>query len=185
MGGNSITKGENITGSFATENIMTKITPNEWNLISIPSGLVTTSQQMFLTGTVQTIWGYENGTWVKSPRIIEAGKGYWVKGLNVTNSADRNFSKTQATGYGAKTVDATTVIKNNSSTEWRLLGIPDTNLSWVDAYSQVQDNCHTVSIYAYRPSVNPETNDSQTAGWNLDDHIPALSGIWVKQENCQ
>lgn len=180
-------------GEFTTENILTEIVPGEWNLISIPSDLVTTSQHMFVTGTVQTIWGYEDGTWTKSPKLIHAGKGYWVKGLNITDSHDRNFSKTQATGYKARTVTSSTVITDDSSTDWRLLGLP-TALDWANAHEQVHENCHTVSIYSYRPNQlkvdnsganGTATYSTQTAGWNLDSNVSGLSGIWTRQENCK
>jgi hypothetical protein len=164
--------------TFETIDLDVSIVPLKWNLISIPSGKVTTAQQMFLTGTVQTVWGYENATWTKSPRIMHAGKGYWVKGLNVTdlNATDRNFSKTQTTKYGAKDVNSSKILSESSSTDWKLLGI-DKSISWADAYSQVHNNCHTISIYQY----NADDNGS----WNTDSDIPAYSGVWVRQENCK
>ena len=163
-----------IIQEFSTKPINTTLVAGKWNLISIDNGLVTTSQKMFLTGTVQTIWGYENGTWVKSPKLIYAGKGYWVKALNETNSSDRNFSNTQATGYGATPIKLSSFIQDNSSSNWTLLGTPS-KIEWSDAYKQVKNKCHTVSIYEYNASIG---------AWNVDSYIPALSGIWVKQENC-
>jgi hypothetical protein len=161
--------------TFNTYDLNVSIVPLKWNLISIPSGKVTTAQQMFLTGTVQTVWGYENATWTKSPRIMHAGKGYWVKGLDETNSTDRNFSKTQTTKYGAKDVNSSKILSESSSTDWKLLGI-DKSISWADAHSQAHNNCHTMSIYQY---------NATSGNWNADSNISDYSGVWVRQENCK
>ena len=200
VGGSTVTLNY-AEGNFTTNDLLVDIVPSEWNLISIPTNKVTTSQHMFVTGTVQTIWGYDNNTWVQSPNIIHSGLGYWVKGLDVTdlNATDRNFSKTQTTSYRARQIVSTTVIENNASQSWKLLGT-DAEISWADAHAQVKDlECHTTLIYAYRPVKNIDTRtgtgntDSvdgnisytdQISGWNLDSTIPANSGIWVKQENC-
>jgi len=150
--GNIVTT-EYARGEFITKDLLVKIVPNEWNLISIPTKKVTTAQHMFMTGTVQTVWGYDNNTWTKSPSIMHAGHGYWVKGLDITDydSQDRNFSKTQTTSYKAKVIDSKTVIAKATPNTWTLLGT-DKAMTWADAYGQVSDKCHTVSVYAYRPA---------------------------------
>jgi hypothetical protein len=82
----------NITqeGEFGSANLEVYIVPDRWNLISIPSCKVTTSKNISKSGTVQTIWGYDNDTWTKSPKKLEAGKGYWVKTLPVNQDRYTN-----------------------------------------------------------------------------------------------
>jgi phage gp45-like len=160
------------SGTFSAGTLGTTITPLKWNLISIPNGKLTTSKKMTATGTVQTIWSYENSTWTQSPKTLVAGKGYWVKGAVNTD----DFNTTETTGYDSVIdIDSATIISKNSSSEWTLLGT-NANLSWADAYKQVQEGCNSVSVFAY---------DVANNSWNTTSNIPANSGIWAKQENCE
>ena len=171
FGGNENNESSELTATFTAGDLSgMEIEANKWNLIALPSNKLTTSRYMQQTGAVQTIWGYENSTWVKFPTVLKAGQGYWVKGSVNTEG----FDKTPTTGFNAVKVDSSTVIKENSSDEWQLLGI-NSELSWKDAYSQIQDGCSGVSIFSY---------DAANNSWNTATNIPAHSGIWVKQENC-
>jgi hypothetical protein len=171
FGGNENNESSELTATFTAGDLSgMEIEANKWNLIALPSNKLTTSRYMQQTGAVQTIWGYENSTWTKFPTVLKAGQGYWVKGSVNTD----DFNTTLTTGFNAVEVNSSTIILNNSSDEWQLLGTGDENLSWKDAYSQIQDGCNGVSIFSY------DANNS----WNATENIPAHSGIWVKQENC-
>jgi hypothetical protein len=172
FGDNNITNDTDASPAIGTLGL--DIEADSWNLISISSGSLTTSRKMFESGAVQIIWGYEDNEWTRSPKLIEAGKGYWVKGLNA--NVVGGFSDTETTGYGAVAQTGLEAIAGaNTDDEWELLGTTD-DIRWADAYKQVNENCHAVSVFAY---------NAQTGEWNGDDNISANSGFWVRQDNCE
>jgi hypothetical protein len=204
-------------GNFTTSALGVYIVPDRWNLISVPRCRVTTSKRLSQSGTVQTIWGFKDDTWTKSPKLLEAGNGYWVKTLPInkddfaveegthadynssgymynsqiedattfdkeTNNVVTEFFNIQTTGYNGTYIDSNTILRNQSSTDWKLLGI-DKAISWSNAHSQVPGNCQTLSIFQYSPL--GQTCTGGTCGsWNAAPYIPSYSGLWVRQENC-
>ena len=158
---------------------LNSLTENAWNMISIPSGKVTSAAKIMATGQVNAIWGYENDKWILFPSKMVADKGYWVK----TNKGGTDISNVWIIAETpVQVVDKIADldnIKKSTFGKWELLGT-SYDLTWAEVYSAQalppvgKTNC-IAQIYYY---------DTINASWNTTDNIPANSGIWVKQ-NCQ
>jgi hypothetical protein len=138
-------------GTFASNPLGVYVVPNRWNLISIPSCQATTSKRLSQSGTVQTIWGYDDNEWTKSPKKLEAGKGYWVKTLPINRdtyvngdatAGDATDYDTAGTGYNSQIEDTTvySAETNNIVTNFYNVQTTGYDAKYVDSQTVIDKN---------------------------------------------
>jgi hypothetical protein len=198
------TLGSTIFGDLAVEN-------DKWNLIAIPQGLHTNSREIIKSGKATLIWGWEfNGTnyeWVKYPKKMVSGRGYWVK-TRVSGNTNGTLSDVIATDYNTtvfgdynnseiNTSNFIEVLKLTPKKEsWTLLGNSANSVSIVsnsgsennsssyyfrDLLNDKED-CYFLSIYLWKPDT--ETWVNNTYGGNSTEAIPFGKGFWARQQLC-